>query len=147
VDVVSAFRIPHSAISAIHESNRMHYHSSLGVRMSRLWLLRGDHDAPGWKVLRSDYEEEKVDIIHLDAHVWAMVQADDAPGGYEGLTATEPPDGLYIDPNGSPLYLANGEIVPSAREVVATLGEDAVKLLEQLGGDADRVLERLGRAF
>lgn len=114
--------------------------------MARLWLLKGDHDAPGWQVLRSDQKEEKVDIIHLDPHVWAMVQAEQPPSDYEGLDASEPPDGLYLDPNGSPLYLANGAIVPSARDVVAVLGEEALALLEELG-DADLVLERLGRAF
>jgi hypothetical protein len=114
--------------------------------MAKLWLLKGDHDAAGWQKLRTDQEEEKVDIIHLDAHVWAMVQADEPPAGYEGLSASEPADGIYLDPNGSPLYLADGQIVGSARDVIAVLGDDATELLEQMG-DADRVLERLGRAF
>ena len=35
----------------------------------KLWILRGPHEAPGWQALREDYEEEKVDIIHLDARV------------------------------------------------------------------------------
>lgn len=114
--------------------------------MARLWLLKGDHDAPGWQTLRSDQEEEKVDIVHLDPHVWAMVEADEPPSGYEGLHASEPQAGLYLDPNGSPMYVVDGAIVPSARAVVAALGEEAVALLDDLG-DADRVLERLGRAF
>jgi hypothetical protein len=114
--------------------------------MSKLWLLKGPHEAPGWQTLRSAYEEEQVDIIHLDVKVWAVVRADEAPEGYEGLSASEPADGVYIDPNGSPLYLAGGEIVTSGREVIAALGERAVQLFEQIG-DAETVLERLGRAF
>jgi len=37
--------------------------------MAKLWILRGEHEAPGWNDLRKDYENEKVDIIHLDAKV------------------------------------------------------------------------------
>jgi hypothetical protein len=114
--------------------------------MSKLWLLKGPHEAPGWQSLRQAYEEEKVDIIHLDAKVWAVVQGDEPPEGYEGLTASEPADGVYIDPNGSPLYLAGGEIVRNGREVIAALGEQAEQLFKQIG-DAETVLERLGRAF
>jgi len=114
--------------------------------MARLWLLRGPTDAPGWQALRTAHEQERVDIIHLDPHVWALIRADEAPAEYDGLTAVEPQDGLYLDPNGSPLYLAGGEIVPNAREVVTALGDDARELLDRIG-DADTVLERMGRAF
>jgi hypothetical protein len=34
--------------------------------MSRLWLLRGALDAPGWKLLQADQKAETVDIVHLD---------------------------------------------------------------------------------
>jgi hypothetical protein len=114
--------------------------------MARLWLLKGDPDAPGWQALRSDQQEEKVDIIHLDPHVWAILRSDQQPGGYDGLDAGEPPDGIYLDPNGSPLYLANGEVVAGARDVISALGADAEQLLERIG-DPEAVLERLGRAF
>jgi hypothetical protein len=114
--------------------------------MPKLWLLQGDHEAPGWNVLRQDLKDEKIDIIHLDPKVWAMVQADEPPSGYEGLEAVEPATGLYLDPNGSPLYLVDGAIVRTPEEVVAALGDRAVQLLEQLG-DPHAVLERLGRAF
>jgi hypothetical protein len=114
--------------------------------MARLWLLRGAHDAPGWQALRSAHEEEKVDIVHLDPHVWAILRDDQQPGDYDGLTAVEPPDGMYLDPNGSPLYMANGQVVAGGREVVAALGADAEQLLERFG-DPETVLERLGRAF
>lgn len=114
--------------------------------MARLWILRGEPDAPGWQTLRSDHEGEKVDIIHLDPHVWAILRSDQEPQGYQGLTALEPTDGMYLDPNGSPLYLANGEIVGCARDVIAALGADAERLLQQIG-DPETVLERLGRAF
>jgi hypothetical protein len=114
--------------------------------MARLWLLKGAPDAPGWQALRSDHEEEQVDIVHLDPHVWAILRSDQQPQKYEGLSATDPPDGIYLDPNGSPLYLANGQVVANAREVLAVLGADAERMLEQLG-DPEIVLERLGRAF
>ena len=114
--------------------------------MSRLWLMKGDLEAPGWQTLRSDYEEEKVEIVHLDPKVWAMIRADSPPSGYEGLAATEPPDGLYLDPNGSPLYFAGGKAVNTAVEVVRAIGGDAVKLLEDIG-DPTTVLERMGRVF
>lgn len=114
--------------------------------MSRLWLMKGDHDAPGWQTLRSDFEDEKVDIVHLDPKVWAMVRADEPPSGYEGLTASEPLDGLYLDPNGSPLYLANGEVVKKAVEVVRAIGGSASEMLTEIG-DPTTVLERIGRVF
>jgi hypothetical protein len=114
--------------------------------MSKLWLLQGDHDAPGWNVLRQDLKDEKVDIIHLDPKVWAVVDADEPPSGYEGLEAVEPQTGVYLDPNGSPLYLVNGTIVRTPEEVVNALGHRAQQLLEQIG-DPHTVLERIGRAF
>ena len=75
------------------------------MKMAKLWILRGPHEAPGWNQLRKAYEDEKVDIIHLDAKVWAIINAEEEPSGYEGLNAQEPADGMYIDPNGSPLFL------------------------------------------
>lgn len=114
--------------------------------MAKLWLMTGAHDAEGWSALRSDYEEERVEIIHLDPHVWAVIEADEAPAGYTGLTTEPPNDGVYVDPNGNPLYLAAGRIVADAGAVLEALGPDAVELGRTIG-DADRALERLGRAF
>lgn len=114
--------------------------------MPKFWLLKGDLDAPGWNVLRKEYDDEKVDIVHLDPKVWAMVQADDPPEGYEGLVAVEPADGLYLDPNGSALYLVNGAVVQTAEEVIVALGDDAKKILDKIG-DAHTTLQSLGRAF
>ena len=114
--------------------------------MAKLWILRGDHEAPGWNELRKAYEDEKVDIIHLDAKVWAIVEAEEEPAGYEGLHAREPADGMYIDPNGSPLYLLGGAVVPSAEELIAGLGDRAREMLSATG-DAETTLTRLGRVF
>jgi hypothetical protein len=114
--------------------------------MSKLWVLKGDHEALGWKTLRSDHENEQVEIIHLDAKVWAIIRADEAPTKYEGLHAVEPEDGLYLDPNGSPLYLVGGEVVKTPEEVVAALGDEARQMMEKIG-DAVTVIERMRRAF
>jgi hypothetical protein len=114
--------------------------------MSRLWLMRGSLDAPGWNTLRADYEADKVDIIHLDPKVWAVVRADEPPKGYDGLEAVIPTDGMYLDPNGSPLYLAEREPVPTPDDVVTVLGDEAKRLLDEIG-DATVVLERLGRIY
>ncbi|MCU0304874.1 MAG: hypothetical protein MUC56_12550 [Thermoanaerobaculales bacterium] len=114
--------------------------------MVKLWLLRGDLDAPGWNVLRADYKDKKIEIVHLDPKVWAIVEQDEPPSGYDGLTATEPPDGLYLDPNGSPMYLVGGAVVKRAEDVVKALGAEARAMLERLG-DPHTVLERLGRSF
>ena len=114
--------------------------------MSKLWILRGAHEAPGWNELRKDYEDKKVEIIHLDAKVWAVIDAEEEPGGYDGLRAEEPADGMYIDPNGSPLYLFGGEVVTTAEARVSALGRRAEDLMEQTG-QAETVLERLGMVY
>ena len=114
--------------------------------MAKLWILRGAHEAPGWNQLRKAYEDKKVDIIHLDAKVWAIIDAEVEPSGYEGLTAQDPADGMYIDPNGSPLFLANGEILTSAEAVIDALGPEAHKMRE-MTGDAETALERLRKVF
>ena len=114
--------------------------------MAKLWILRGAHEAPGWNQLRKAYEDEKVDIIHLDAQVWAIINADEAPTGYEDLHAEEPADGMYIDPNGSPLFLVAGTVVTSAEAVVESLGQEARDLLAD-DGEGTAVLERLGKVF
>jgi hypothetical protein len=94
--------------------------------MAKLWIVRGAHEAPGWNQLRKEYEDKNVDIIHLDAKVWAIIDAEEPPTGYEGLNAQEPADGMYIDPNGSPLYLAAGEVLTSAEAVIEGRSGDTV---------------------
>ena len=114
--------------------------------MPKYWLLKGDLNAPGWNTLRKDYDDKKIEIVHLDPKVWAMIEADDPPVGYDGLTAVEPVDGLYLDPNGNALYLVDGAVVRTAEEVIAALGDDALELLEKIG-DPHTVLQRVGRSF
>jgi hypothetical protein len=114
--------------------------------MAKLWILRGAHEAPGWNQLRKAYEDEEVEIIHLDAKVWAIIDAEEEPSGYEGLSVGEPADGMYIDPNGSPLFLANGEVLTSADAVINALGSEAQEMLEKTG-DAETALERLRMVF
>lgn len=114
--------------------------------MAKIWILRGAHEASGWNELRKAYEDEKVDIIHLDAKVWAIVNAEEEPAGYDGLKAEEPADGMYIDPNGSPLFLFRGEVVATAEAMVSALGRRAEELMEQTG-QAETVLERLGMVY
>ena len=114
--------------------------------MAKIWILRGAHEAPGWQTLRKDYEDEKVDIIHLDAKVWAIIDSEEEPTGYEGLSAGDPADGMYIDPNGSPLFLANGEVLTSAEAVIDALGAEAQAMLEKTG-DAETALERLRKVY
>ena len=114
--------------------------------MSTYWFVKGNHDAPGWKVLREEYKDEKIEIVHLDPNVWAMIEADDPPEGYDGLMSEEPADGLYLDPQGNALYMVNGAVVTTAEEVVDALGDEAKAMLEKIG-DTHTVLQRLGRAF
>ena len=114
--------------------------------MAKLWILRGAHEAPGWNQLRKAYEDEKVEIIHLDAKVWAIIDAEEEPSGYEGLNAGDPADGMYIDPNGSPLFLVDGEILNSADAVIEALGAEAQEMFEKTG-DAETALERLRKVF
>jgi len=114
--------------------------------MAKLWMLRGAHEAPGWNQLRKAYEDKKVEIIHLDAKVWAIIDSEEEPSGYEGLSAQEPADGMYIDPNGSPLFLADGEVLTSANAVIEALGSEAQEMLEKTG-DAEIALERLRKVF
>ena len=114
--------------------------------MANIWILRGPHEAPGWNQLRKAYEDEKVDIIHLDAKVWAIINAEEKPSGYEGLDAQEPADGMYIDPNGSPLFLVGGEILTSADAAIEALGPEAQEMLNETG-DAEAALQRLRKVF
>lgn len=114
--------------------------------MGQLWEVTGAHEAEGWQALRKDYEDEKVEIIHLDPTVWAIVEADEPPSGYAGLEAAPVRDGVYIDPNGSPLYTAGRRIVAGPRPVLEHLGDEALATAERIG-DPDRALEALGRVY
>ena len=111
-----------------------------------LWLLKGKRGVPGWKDLEQDSKADKIDVVIFDPLAWALVEQDEAPSGYEGLEAGPPDDGLYINPTGVPFYMVDGKRVDSANDVIAALGDEAVKLLEKLG-DPDTVLERLGRTY
>jgi hypothetical protein len=114
--------------------------------MGNIWIMLGELEAPGWKTLREDYQNEKVEIIHLDPKVWAIVEADEPPGGYEGLRAEPPADGMYIDPNGTPLFLIGGRVAGSAEEVIAGLGGEAAEMLAATDS-AETTLERLGKVY
>ena len=45
--------------------------------MAKLWIMLGEHEAAGWDALRKDYQDKKIEIIHLDARVWAIVEAEE----------------------------------------------------------------------
>jgi len=53
---------------------------------------------------------------------------------------------MYIDPNGSPLFLVGGEILTSAEAVIEALGPEAREMLEETG-NAENALERLRKVF
>ncbi len=113
--------------------------------MSDLGLLEGSHEATGWGPLEREARSGRLDVLLFDRDAWALVRAPAPPASFEGLTPREAPAGLYLDPQGNPLYVAGGRLVKGPREVIAVLGEDARRLLDELG-DPDVVLERLGRA-
>jgi hypothetical protein len=114
--------------------------------MDPLWLLKGKPGARGWRQVQTDNAAETVDVLHFDPDRWVLLYAPRRPEGYEGLTASEPPDGLYLDQFGRPCYVAGRREVPNARAVIKALGQQAEQMLDKIG-DPDLVLERLGRAF
>jgi len=114
--------------------------------MDPLWLLKGNPDTVGWRDLERDAKAGEIDVEMFDRHAWAVLRAEAKPTAYEGFEVLTPPDGLYIDPGGSPMYIAGGEIVDGPLPVIAALGDTAKELLEKLR-DPLAVLERLGRAF
>lgn len=114
--------------------------------MERLWLLKGTPNAKGWGALQNDSAQDKVNVISFDRDKWALLKATDPPEGYDGLPPTDPPDGLYLDNYGRPVYVAGLQEVHSARAVIKTLGDEAQQLFDKLG-DADMVLDRLGLAY
>lgn len=114
--------------------------------MDPLWLLEGPYEAKGWGPLEADTRAKKIDMIMFDRSSWALLRAPTAPTQYEGLVPVKPRDGLYLDTQGHPIYVAGGVEVTTAREVIAALGPQAEELLRKLG-DPDIVLDRLGRAY
>lgn len=112
--------------------------------METLWLLEGPHEAPGWGPLESDTRAKKIDLLLFDRAAWALVRAEAAPAGYEGLAPSTPPDGLYLDDQGRGVYVAGGVQVQGPEDVLVRLGKPAQELLQKIG-DPDTVLERLGR--
>lgn len=114
--------------------------------MDALWLLKGPYEAPGWGPLEGDSRGNKIDVLVFDRSAWALVRAPEAPAKYEGLVPMTPPDGLYLDPQGRPVYVAGGQQVRDASAVLRGLGQEAQDLMKKIG-DADTVLDRLGRVF
>lgn len=114
--------------------------------MDPLWLLKGPHEAPGWKPLEGDARGNKIELLLFDRAAWALVRAPEAPSQYPGLSPVTPPDGLYLDDQGRTVYVAGGREVRGPREVLAALGPQAQELLQKLG-DPDTVLERMGRVY
>ena len=114
--------------------------------MSVVWLLKGAPDAAGWNTLQADSMQKKINVISFDRDRWALVQADEPPEGYDGLEPTEPPDGVYLDGYGRPVFLVGRREVHSGRAVIEALGDDARELMDKVG-DAVLALDRLGRSF
>ena len=62
--------------------------------MDPLWLLKGSHEAPGWRPLEADSRADKIELLLFDRTAWALVRAPGAPAAYPGLSPVTPPDGL-----------------------------------------------------
>ncbi len=114
--------------------------------MDPLWLLKGEHDAPGWRDLEQGAKKDEIDWRLFDRDAWALIRAPEPPTQYEGMVPCEPPDGLYVDQNGNSVCLVNREEVAGPEVVIAALGDKAQAMLEKLK-DPIAVLERLGRAY
>jgi hypothetical protein len=114
--------------------------------MDPLWLLKGKHDAPGWKPLEKDAKDNAVDWRMFDRDGWVLIRAAEPPTQYEGLIPGEPPDGIYVDQQGNSVCLLGRQEVAGPEEVIEGLGDEGKAMLEKVG-DAVRALERLGRAY
>jgi hypothetical protein len=114
--------------------------------MDPLWLIEGGYDAPGWRELERQSKADEIDLLMFDRTAWALLRAADSPSGYEGMTTTEPRDGMYIDPNGRAVFVVDQQTVPGPEEVLAKLGEPARAMLERVK-DPVTALERLGRTY
>ena len=113
--------------------------------MDAIWLLKGPYEAPGWKPLEVDSRATKIDVLLFDRAAWALMRAAEAPR-YEGLAASVPPEGLYLDDQGRGVYVLGAQLVQGPKEILATLGPQAQELLQKYG-DPDTVLERMGRVY
>jgi hypothetical protein len=112
-----------------------------------LWVLKGDHTVEGWKALEADARADKIPVLIFDrTDGWALVRSETAPEGYEGMSASEPKDGLWVSEHGYPIYVVDCKEVRGPREVIRAIGGKAEALLEELG-DPDAVLQRLGHAY
>lgn len=115
--------------------------------MSTLWLLRGEHDQPGWKELEQDSRADAIDLVAFDRGAgWALIKADDPPDKYQGMTPEKPRDGLYVSEQAMPVYVFDCSELGTAEELIDALGDDAKQMLAKTG-DPIRALERLGRAY
>jgi len=114
--------------------------------MDRLWLLKGDYDAPGWKLLEKEAKAKEVDWVIFDRDAWALIRAEEEPTKYEGLTPSEPQDGLYLDHQGNAVAVFEGKLIPGPDALIEALGDEAKALLEKLG-DPLKVIERLGKSY
>ena len=93
-----------------------------------------------------DAKADAIDVLLFDRAAWALIRAAEPPQGYEGMTATAPPDGMYIDTHGRAVFVVDQHTVPGPEEVLATLGETAQEVLERVK-DPVTALERLGRTY
>jgi hypothetical protein len=114
--------------------------------MNKLWLLKGNRDAPGWRLLEEESKADKVDLVIFDREGWALLRTSDPPTKYEGLVPEEPADGMYVSEQGFPVYIVDCEEVEGPGNVIRALGREAEDLLKKIK-DPDAVLQRLGRAF
>jgi len=117
--------------------------------MAKPWILRGAHAAPGAPTNMASRNERKTDRFTGPPQKTLPRRSSTtmpSPTDYEDLHAEEAADGMYIDPNGTPLFLVGGTIVASAEAVVETLGQEAQDLLADVG-EGIVVLERLGKVF
>lgn len=111
-----------------------------------LWIIEGEHDAPGWKTLLADAKAEKLDWRLLDRDAFVIVEADEPPTQYEGMVPAAPVDGLYIDQQGNHLYIVDRGQVAGPDELFEALGDEAKKLRDELG-DHLVALQQLGKAY
>ncbi len=114
--------------------------------MDPVWLLKGPYEAPGWKPLEADARANRIDVLLFDRAAWALMRSPEAPTRYEGLAASVPADGLYLDDQGRGVYVVGAALVPGPKDVLASLGREAEELLRKYG-DPDAVLERMGRVY
>jgi hypothetical protein len=113
----------------------------------QLWLLKGAREVPGWGPLETDARAEKIDVVIFDrGEGWALISAETAPTGYEGMTSAPPRNGLYVSESGYPIYVVDCRKVPNAKAVIQSIGEEAEALLRRIG-DPDAVLQQLGYAY